>query len=245
MVVRRALDPLVRRETRVLAALCAIALVTFFATRALAAVNRRIARDDAARWHALGASRLAAGDSRGAVDAFRSASLFDRDDRGHRVALADALHRTGDDTAALDVLLRLREALPEDVEVNTSLARLEAARGNVDGAVRYYQSAILALWQPSRIDPRRALRAELIEFLLARGESARALAEALKLSGEIPDEPSAHVRAGQLLLRAGSASRALVQFNLALRRDPHNAAAIAGRREAMQSLAEQPAQEPR
>jgi tetratricopeptide (TPR) repeat protein len=126
------------------------------------------------------------------------------------------------------VLLRLREALPEDVEVNASLARLEAARGGVDDAVRYYQTAILGLWQPSRIEERRTLRVELIEFLIAHGASERALAEVLKLSGEIPDEPAEHVRAGRLLLRAGSPARAEGQFVAALRGAPHDMAALAG-----------------
>ena len=228
MDLRRAVDQLIRRETRILAVLCAIAVVGFFATRALAAANRRTARDGAAQWHALGASRLAAGDFRGAVDAFRTASLADRADRNHQFALADALRRTGDNTAAHEVLLRLRNALPEDVEVNASLARLEAGEGNVEAAVRYYQTAILGLWQPASLDERRALRVELIEFLLDRGAPARALSEALKLSGEIPDDPAAHVEAGRLLLRSGSAARAEAQFIDALRVDPRNGAAIAG-----------------
>lgn len=226
--VRRAVDRLIRREASILVALSAIALVAFLGTRALAAANRRTAHADAARWHDLGVSRLSAGDARGAVDAFRTASRFDREDRGHRFALADALRRTGDEAAALDVLMRLRSGYPEDVEVNTSLARLEASRGGVDDAVRYYQSAILALWQPADIGKRRALRAELIEFLLAKGASSRALSEALKYSGEIPEEAAAHVQAGRFLLRAGSAPRAEAQFVAALRLNPRDGDAIAG-----------------
>lgn len=228
MDVRSAFDRIIRREARIFAALCAIALAGFIGTRSLAAHNRRTAQADAARWNAVGASDLAQGRAADAVEAFRKAVLIDRDNRPYRFALADALRRTGDKEAALDVLLRLREAVPEDVEVNASLARLAAARGNVDDAVRYYQTAVLGLWQPSRIDERRALRIELIEFLLERGATERALAEVLKLSGEIPDEPAEHVRAGQLLLRAGSPVRAQVQFVTALRRSPHDMAALAG-----------------
>jgi Flp pilus assembly protein TadD len=228
LVVRRPFDSLIRRETRILAALCAIAIVGFFTTRALAAVNRRVARSDAARWQTIGETRLAAGDAAGAVEAFRAAALIDRDDRDHRLALADALRRTGDSENALDVLVRLREALPEDVGVNTRLARLAAARGDVEDAVRYYQTALLALWPPSRIDERRSLRVELIEFLLDRGAASRALSEALKFSGEIADEPAPHVQAGRLFLRADSPSRAAGQFVAALRLDPDDGDAIAG-----------------
>lgn len=245
MAAQWTIDRLIRRETRILAALCVIAIAGFFATRALGSFNRRVARADAARWQAIGASRLASGDAPAAADAFRTASLIDRDDRGHRLALADALRGTGDNSAALDVLLRLREAYPEDVDVNRGLARLEAARGNTDDAVRYYQAAVLGLWQPSHLDERRTLRIELIRFLLDRGAAARALAEALKLSGEIADEPAAHVTAGDLLLRSGSASRALAQFRAALRLDPHNAAAMAGQREAAEAIARQPPEESR
>lgn len=240
----RGLDRLVRRETRILAILSVVAVVGFFATRAVAAHNQRIAVADAARWHAIGAERLRAGQADAAVDAFRTAARIDREDRGHRLALADALQRSGDAGAALDVLLRLREGYAEDVEVNVTLARLEAARGDVDDAVRYYQTAILGVWQPARIAERRTLRVELIQLLLAHGAPERALAEALKLSGEIPDTPADHVRVGQLLLRAGSPARALDQFRAALAGDPRNRAAIAGRHEATEILAEQPRQGP-
>ena len=87
---------------------------------------------------------------------------------------------------------------------------------------------MLALWQPARLDERRALRGELIDVLLTRGATDRALAEVLKLSGEIPDEAADHVRVGQLLLRAGSPARAEAQFAAALRRAPHDMAALAG-----------------
>jgi predicted Zn-dependent protease len=226
--VRTAIDRLIRREARIFAALCAIAIVAFLATRTLAAHNRHIAQGDAASWHAAGTAVLAAGGAGEAVEDFRRASLIDRGNRAYRFALADALRRTGDNDAALDVLLRLRETVPEDVEVNASLARLEAARGSVEDAVRYYQTAILGLWQPARLDERRTLRTELIEFLLARGATERALAEVLKLSGEIPDEPAAHVRAGQLLFRAGSPGRAEAQFVAALGRAPRDPAALVG-----------------
>lgn len=228
MDVRSAIDRIIRREARIFATLCVIAIAAFFATRGLAAHNRRAAQADAARWHESGAASLATGNPAAALAAFRKASLIDRDNREYRFALADALRRTGDSAGARDVLLRLRESVPEDVEVNASLARLEAARGNVDDAVRYYQAAILALWQPTRIEQRRALRVELIGVLLSRGASDRALAEVLKLSGEIPDEAADHIRVGQLLLRTGSAARAEAQFVAALRRSPHDMSALAG-----------------
>jgi tetratricopeptide (TPR) repeat protein len=226
--LRTAIDRLILREARILAALCVIAVVAFLATRTLAAHNRRTSQADAARWHALGAESLAAGRPADAVAQFRRASAIHRENRTYRFALADALRRTGDNTAAVDVLLRLRESVPEDVDVNASLARLEAARGAVDDAVRYYQTAILGLWQPSRLEQRRALRIELIELLLAHGAGERALAEVLKLSGEIPDDPAEHLRVAQLLLRAGSPARAEAQFAAALRRSPHDMAALAG-----------------
>ncbi|HEY2432345.1 MAG TPA: tetratricopeptide repeat protein [Vicinamibacterales bacterium] len=232
MDVRSAIDRIIRREARIFGALCAIAIAAFFATRTLAASNRRTAQADAARWNAAGAASLAAGNAKAAVDAFRKASLIDRDNRAYRSALADALRRTGDNDAALDVLLRLREAVPEDVEVNASLARLVAARGSVDDAVRYFQTAILGLWQPARIEERRTLRIELIDLLLTHGAAERALAELLKLSGEIPDDPLAHVRVGQLLMQAGSPARAEAQFVAALRRAPHDETALAGAGEA-------------
>lgn len=60
------------------------------------------------------------------------------------------------------------------------------------------------------------------------GQSAAALARTLVLAANLPDEPAAHLEAGQLFLAAGDAARAQDHFSRALRLDAGNRQARAG-----------------
>lgn len=113
---RTAIQRLVHRETILLLALCAIAIVAYFGTRAVAAANRRVHLSDAARWYAAGESNVRVGDSRAAASAFRRAIALDPSRREYRLALADALSASHDDDAARFVLQQLRELDPDDAQ---------------------------------------------------------------------------------------------------------------------------------
>jgi tetratricopeptide (TPR) repeat protein len=212
-----------RRQTTLLFVLIGITTAAFFLTRSLAAKSRSLHRADAMQWHQIGAQRLAEGDTAGAITALRHAAAGDRENREVALILANAHRAAGDTSAARDVLLQLRERLPDDADINLRLARLERNDGRPDDAVRYYQSALLSLWGPQQLDVRRQLRIELIEFLLENDQKPRALSESLLLAGEIADTPADHVRVGTLLLRAGDAARALSHFETALERTPRDA----------------------
>ena len=224
--------PLVQRESILLIVLLIFAIVAFFSTRAIARASRAMHRADAAWWYARGEDELGRGAADAAIAPLRRAAVLDRDEPRYRLALAGALTATHDTDAARQILLDLHARDAEDPQVNLQLARLAVAAGESRDALRYYESAIVELWTADRVPQRRAARRELIEYLLMQHEDERALAEAVIYTSSAPDEPFAHVDAGRLLMRCGSPSRALDQFQVALREQPDDAEALAGAGEA-------------
>ena len=219
---------LVHRELVLLVVLVCVAAAGFLLTRAVAAGNDRMRRQDAAAWYDAARRDLGEGRSADAITALRRAAAKDPTNTRYQVALAAALASSHQDEAARQVLVGLREIAREDAEVNTELARLDARRGDLTNARRYYQSALNALWSPEQSERRRALRLELIRLLLDHQEKSRALAELLILSAGLPDVAAPQVDAGRLFLEAGDARSALERFSTALKLEPANAAALAG-----------------
>jgi tetratricopeptide (TPR) repeat protein len=231
---------LVHREVLQLIVLALVAVIVFFFTRAFAAGNDRIKRSDAAAWYDVGRRALADGRPDAALSALRRAATRDPAHRGYQLALASALASSHQDDAARDVLVGLREAAPEDAEINTQLARLDARRGDLDDARRYYQSALNALWRPDQGDARRTLRVELIRLLLAHDEKSRALAELILLTANLPDQAQWQVDAGRMFLEAGDPKRALDRFARAVALEPANAAALEGAGQSAFAVADYP-----
>jgi tetratricopeptide (TPR) repeat protein len=231
---------LVHREILVLVSLAAVAVVAFIFTREFAIANDRMRRQDAAVWYEVGRRALAGGRPVEALTALRRAVSKDQGNTRFQVALAAALSTTQEDAAARQVLVGLRAVVPEDADVNTELARLEARQGNLPEARRYYQSALNALWAVAQSDARRALRLELIRLLLDHGEKSRALSEILLLSANLPDTPAAHVETARLFVAAADQGHALEQFARALTLDPQNAAAQLGAGESAFALGDYP-----
>ena len=218
----------VHRELLVLALLSGVAAVAFIGTRAAAAANRKMREHNASLWYAQGQKALTAGATTDAVTSFQKASTADRENRDYRLGLARALTQNHQVDAARQVLLALRQSQPEDAAVNAQLARLEVRRSDFQSALGYYQSAIYGRWNPQQLDHRRQLRIELIRFLLANGQRARALSELLVLSDELPRDPRTQIEAAYLYQSAGDARRALNHFLTALETAPNNAEAFAG-----------------
>ena len=217
----------VQRQTTLLIVLCVIAVAAFFLTRSLAGATHALHRGDAARWHALGQQRLAAGDMPGAITALRRAAASDHYDRDVQLALAAAHRQAGQIDAARDVLVAALRRFPDDPDVHLRLATLQAGSGRTDEAVRHYQSALLSLWGPDQLQRRRDLREEFVEFLLDRDQGARALSESLLLAGEIDNDAASHLKVGILLHRAGDHARGLQQFEAALQLAPRDEEALA------------------
>jgi Tfp pilus assembly protein PilF len=218
----------IRREMVQLVVLVVLAAGAFLATRAVASANRLESRRDAAEWYERGRRFLSGGDFDRAIEAFHHATVRNRDERRFALALASALAAKGQDGPAVRVLLSLREAVPEATDVNVQLARLAAQRQDLRDAIRYYQSALYAPWGADQAGARRAVRVELVRFLLEHGQAGRALAELLALSADLPDEAAPHIGAGELFARAGDHRHALEQFQRALRTAPADPAALAG-----------------
>jgi Flp pilus assembly protein TadD len=191
-------------------------------TRAAARSNREMHRHDAVRWAQQAQVRTAASRPAEAVAAWRHAVAIDRDNAGYRLALAGALAAAGQDDAARQVLVTLRQLTPEDPEINLQLARLEARRHDVTAAVGYYQNALHGGWSADRMDQRGGVRVELIEYLLRQGQHSRALSELLVLSANLPDDAASQDLIGRLFLTAGEPGRAREHFDRALRLAPGN-----------------------
>ena len=221
-------NAVIHREILQIGVLILIAVVGFFATRAIAANNREVTLRDAEAWYERGQRLMSAGRVEEAIASLRRASVRNRYERKYARALAKALERNGDTEAARAALLTLREASPEDAEVNLALARLAARRQDVTEALRFYHNALYAPWPAESAGDRREVRFELIDFLLQHDQAGRALSELLAMAADLPDDAAAHVRVGQLFARAGDARKALDQYQRALRVAPADRTALAG-----------------
>ena len=218
----------VRREFLQLAVLVVAAGLLFLGTRTFATTNRALRRTDAAEWFARGERQLSDGAAETASAAFRRAVALDPAAPCYHLALARALAQAGRDADARSVLLSLRQVDPESANTNLELARLEARAARAADAVRYYQTTLAALWPEADSAQRRAVRLELVEFLLRQQQRSRALAELLVLNADAPAGPAASIRMGRLFLEAGDARRAAARFAEVLATAPRDAAALAG-----------------
>ena len=205
-----------------------MAFAAFFVTRVIAANNRATTLNDATRWYQRGQQQLAAGEVADAIDSYRRARLRNRGEKTYALALARALAVHGDTAGAQNALVALRQSWPEDAVVNLELARLAVARKDVLEAVRFYQNALYAPWPTEQADRRRQIRMEMVDFLLAQNEAARAIPELIALGMDMRDLPQTHLELAYRFAKAGDQARALDQFERALRRDPDNTTALAG-----------------
>lgn len=219
---------LIHRQILQLTALMLIVVVAFLGTRAIAVSNRDMRLRDAAELYRRGQREFDQGRLREATDDFRRATVRDRASKAYVLALARALARSHDDDSARSVLMRLRDADPEDADANLALARLAAGRSDVTEAVRFYHNAIYADWPVERAAVRRAVRFEFIRFLIAHDQSARAVSELLGVAADLPDQPALHLQVADLFTQAGDDAHALDQYQQALRLAPEDAAALAG-----------------
>ena len=210
---------LARRTPLVLAALVATTVLGFALVSRL--VTRLKANEKRIAFHAFEAGMAAykGNDPDRALDDFRAALSYDRDNPTYQLSLARALRDTGRLDEAEAYLVHLWEISPQDSTVNLALARLAARRRSVDDALRYYHSAIYGLWPTDPDRNRRQARFELIDFLLQQKAFAQAQAELIGLSQVLPAEAAAHVEVGDRFRQAGDLRAALGQYEVALKLD--------------------------
>lgn len=163
-----------------------------------------------------------------AVEDFRAALSYDRNNFDYQLSLARALRDSGRTDEAEAYLITLWEQQPQDGFVNLALARLEVRKDSVQDALRYYHSAIYGVW-PSDSDTHRSqAQLELINFLLDHKALPQAQAELITLAASLTTDAAAHVRTADLFIRAHDPAHALAEYQAALRHDPNLVAAMAG-----------------
>ena len=188
----------------------ALALVPAFTVTALVAHAFREKHDAlAVEWTARGERALHEARAADAVDAFRTALTFDRDNRLVRLRLAQALSAADRHPEANAYLLTLWETQPGNGPVNLELGRLAARSGDVRGAERYYHNAIEGAWADGAEARRRQVRLELTRFLVQQRATDLAQAELIHLSNDLPDSPATRQEVADLLLAVGMPERAL------------------------------------
>ncbi len=180
-------------------------------------------------WYERGEQYLGSGQIENAIQSFRKATAGARGSRQYALALAGALARGNHNTEAQQLLLRLREADPENAEINIYLARLAAKRDAIPDAVRYYQNALYGRWSGDGVDERRRdLRIELIRLLLAHQQHNLAVSELLILETELPSSAPSRVEIADLFRDAGDLHHALNNYVEAVQLDNHNVDALTG-----------------
>jgi len=164
-----------------------------------------------------------------AVTDFETALSY-RADSGDRFLLSKALVAANRPAEATAQLQTLAAENPGNAHVSLELARIAAARGDIDAAVRAYHAAIDGVWSTTPLLSRRAARVELARLLMQAGRQEQAQAELIALIGDLPPDPPELIDAGRLLENAGAASRALALYRRALSIDASNgtAAHLAG-----------------
>ncbi len=207
--------------------LVAIAAALFVATTLVARAYIRSERTLAQRWYTRGEAALAQGHPSDAVEEFRTAESYSRTS-GHRMELARALVASGRYDEARAYLLNLWEEQPASGPINLLLARLAASKGEVGQAQGYYRASIYGVWDEEEPAVARSnVRFELAEFLLNHHDAIGAESDLLVLSENLPSESAARIRIAGLFLRAGDKTRALQEYEKALRKSPGNAEALA------------------
>lgn len=180
-------------------------------------------------WSAQGVATLEGGDASRAIEDYRSALVYEPDDQQNEFRLAQALAVAGRTEEASAYLLRLHELSPGNGEINRELARLAVRAGSEPDAIDYYHGAINGAWFQRPRQQRIGSREELSSFLLDAGDTTRAQDEILALAATVPDDDAANVlQTADLFLRSGNLPGALREYQIVLKSDPHNAAALAG-----------------
>jgi tetratricopeptide (TPR) repeat protein len=198
--------------------------LTAFVTRA----HREHQRALAAEWEMRGRAALEAGEPREAIDAFRNALRFAREDRDLRLRLGESLAAAGRVSEARAYLLGLWQDQPGSGRVNLQLARLAAREGDQSSARLYYHDAIEGAWSDAAEERRRSARFELSEYLVSQGAGDAAEIELIALAADLPPEIEGQLRVATLLSRAGVHRRALALFDQILKQVPGDSAALIG-----------------
>jgi predicted Zn-dependent protease len=221
----------VPRNTLLLLSLLVLIILFVITTLAVKAYHAH-ERELAQQWYAAGERELKAGRAEAALEDFRSALIYTRNDSLVELQLAHALVAAGHLSEASAYLLGLWEREPGNGTVNLELARLAAQSGSAPEAVQYYHNAVYGQWEADPAQHRRQAGLELAEFLLRIRQKAQAQAELIALTADLPPDPGLETQVGMLLLKTGEYEHAMPLFRQALRLRPNYTPALEGAGEA-------------
>jgi tetratricopeptide (TPR) repeat protein len=228
--------PTAQREAVVSLVLSVIAIAAFAGVLGLTTRFHSWQASLAERMYGRGERDLQNGQARAAIEDFRSALSFDRDNSLYQFRLAQALEAEGRFEEAESYLMNLWDHQPQNGMVNVQLARLAGHRDAVNQALRYYHNAIYGIWENQPDENRRAARLELIEYLLKRNARAQVQSELIAMQAGLPPDPRLHLRIAELFFQIDDYENAFAQFRQVLPLDRGNVQAAAGAGEAAFNL---------
>jgi len=218
----------VTNEALMVTLLIGLAIVLFLAVGGLSRIFHAQQSALGERWFARGVADLGSGHFEAAVIDFRTALHYARDNYSYQLNLAQALMGVGRISEAHAYLINLWERQPENGFVNLELARIAVQQGETEQALRYYHNSIYATWPDNEEAARHDVRLELIEYLLHINAKAQAQSELIALAANTGDAPAQQRQLGDLFLRAQDYEHALAAYRASLKKEPRNAAALAG-----------------
>lgn len=205
-------------------------------TQYFANLHRATEYSLANRWFLRGGQAMQAHLPDVAANDYRTALSYDPDNREYRLHLAEALLAANRLNEARAHLLSLWEEEPSSGEVNLTLARLYAKRGNLNNATRYYNNAINGVWQDDPRKERVAARFELSNYLMQQKKTTQAQSELMALLADGPEETSGRLRLGQLLLQVNEPEHTIEVVDGILGTDRSNAEAWLQKGQALLAL---------
>ncbi len=222
------MESIARNPPAVITGLLVIAICMFLAVTRL--VNRFGEQEKALGRHTFekGLAEQRAGNPELAIEDFRAALLYNRDDFQYQLSLAAALRDSGRTEESEAYLIGLWEAKPQDGLVNRALGRLAAREGSVDKAIQYYHNAIYGIWPTDAQTNRTNAEFELIDFLLRANSIPHAQAELIMLDATHPPAISTELRIASLFEKSQDYEHAAEAYREILRKEPENAVALAG-----------------
>ena len=163
-----------------------------------------------------------------ALEHFRAALTYDRDNFQYQLSLARALRDSGRTDEAETYLISLWERAPQNGAVNLALGRLAVRRKELDKIIQYYHNAVYGVWDSDPEQNRLNAWFELVEVLLRLNARPQAQAELIALSASLPPNPQQLLRAADLFIQAQDYEHALAEYRKVLQLDRMNSRAATG-----------------